>query len=351
MEIRLTAPGKLVLLGEYAVLFGHPAVVTAVDRRARVTLGPAADRAFEVAAPGVVERPASFELSGDGVPRWADDEASQRLGMVTSILSSMTAARLLQPADLVPFSAVLDTSAFFARAAAGPTKLGLGSSAALTVSFASALARWSGHGELLRPPIEWLRRLLGLHRSSQGGRGSGIDLAAGLLGGTLVYQLDGGGDVLRADHVRLPEDLVVRFVWTGRSAATGGFLDRLSARMASDRDGVIGCLEELGAVAAYGIAALTEARTGDFLAAADGYCDGMDRLGRECDMAVLSDVHRSVRRLAKQAGVTYKPSGAGGGDIGLLLTDDPERATAVAERVRGAGYSLLDVATDPTGLS
>jgi phosphomevalonate kinase len=351
VKVRLSAPGKLVLLGEYSVLFGHPALVTAVDRRARVTLREAPDRVFQVTAPGVVEGPFRFDLPEDGAPRWTDDEASQRLRLVETILSSMTAAGILAPSELPPFSATLDTSRFFRSTANGPTKLGLGSSAALTVSFASAIARWAGRDEFLHPTMRWLRQLLRLHRDHQRGRGSGIDLAAALLGGTLLYQLDEDGDVLRAEPVQLPSDLVVRFVWTGHGADTGSFLDRLSARMATNRDGISRTLDELGAIAAAGVAALTEARVDDFLEAADASCDGMDRLGRECGMAILSGVHRDLRRLATESGVTYKPSGAGGGDIGLLLTDDPGRAAAAAESVRRAGFATVDVSIDPVGLT
>ncbi len=38
MKVIADAPGKLVLLGEYAVLEGAPGLVVAVDRRARVVL-------------------------------------------------------------------------------------------------------------------------------------------------------------------------------------------------------------------------------------------------------------------------------------------------------------------------
>jgi phosphomevalonate kinase len=351
VEVRQSAPGKLVLLGEYAVLFGHPAVVAAVDRRARVTLRPAADHAFQVTAPGIVDRPCRFDLAEDGVPRWTDDEAPRRLGLVENVLASMTAEGLIARSDLIPFSAVLDTSRFFQPTEDGPSKLGLGSSAALTVSFAAAVARWAGHDELLRPPMPWLRQLVRFHRDFQRGRGSGVDLAAGLLGGTLLFQLDEGGDVLRADPIRLPAGLVMRFVWTGRSADTGRFLDQLSARMTTNRDGIIRALEQLGAIAESGIDALIEGHVDDFLDAADASCDGMDRLGSECDLAIVSDVHRELRCIARECGTRYKPSGAGGGDIGLLLTDDPDRATAAAAAVRRAGFRIVDASIDPIGLA
>jgi phosphomevalonate kinase len=347
--LRQSAPGKLVLLGEYSVLFGHPAVVAAVDRRARVHLSAATDLGFRVTAPAVLDRPCRFELTEQGVPQWDDDDASSRLGLVANVLASMTAAGLISRSGLLPFSALLDSSQFFQRTAEGPIKLGLGSSSALTVSFASAVARWSGHEAALRRPMHWLRRLVRWHRSFQGGRGSGVDLAAGLLGGTLLYQLDAGGDVRRAEAIRLPDELVMRFVWSGHSAATGDFLDRLSERMATG--GVVRALDQLGAVATAGIDALVAARVGDFLDAADASCDGMDRLGRECDLAIVSDVHRRLRRIARDCGTRYKPSGAGGGDIGLLLTDDSDRADAAVRAVRRAGFHVVDAGIDPIGLA
>ena len=351
VEIRQSAPGKLVLLGEYAVLFGHPAIVMAVDRRARVVLDPAPDSAFQVTALGVVDRPCRFDVSDSGVVRWTDDEAQRKLGLVAEILASMTADGLIARSELLPFSAILDTAGFFQHTEDGVTKLGLGSSAALTVSFAAAVARWCGHDDLLRQPITWLRQLVRFHREFQRGRGSGIDLAAALLGGTLLYQLDDAGDVRRADPIRLPTELVVRFVWTGRSADTGDFLEKLSARMTTNRSGIIRALDQLGAIARSGVDALVEARVRDFLDAADSACDGMDRLGRECGLAIVSDDHRDVRRIARECGAHYKPSGAGGGDIGLLLADDPDRGSAAADAVVQAGYVLVDASIDPVGLA
>src|SRR6185295_6471595 len=49
------APGKLFLLGEYAVLDGAPAIVAAVDRFIEVRLTPRTVRTVRITAPGVGE--------------------------------------------------------------------------------------------------------------------------------------------------------------------------------------------------------------------------------------------------------------------------------------------------------
>ncbi len=63
---QVSAPGKMVLLGEYAVLFGAPAVVAAVNRRARVELAPSPSSDWVVKAPGFSDRPAEFDVDADG---------------------------------------------------------------------------------------------------------------------------------------------------------------------------------------------------------------------------------------------------------------------------------------------
>src|SRR5689334_7689388 len=44
MKYRASAPGSLMLLGEYAVLYGKPAIVCAVEKRMTVTLTPRTDQ-------------------------------------------------------------------------------------------------------------------------------------------------------------------------------------------------------------------------------------------------------------------------------------------------------------------
>lgn len=52
-KITVSAPGKLMLLGEHAVLYNHPCIVTAVGQRMKVTVEPKNEPIFELNAPDV----------------------------------------------------------------------------------------------------------------------------------------------------------------------------------------------------------------------------------------------------------------------------------------------------------
>lgn len=348
--IASSAPGKLVLLGEYAVLFGHPAVVLAINRRARVGLGPADGDHWSVAAPGFEDRSAAFEIERAHGFRWREpeSEAAHRLDLVEKLVGSLVASKLLDPEGLPPAVITLDTREFFQTMPDGAAKLGLGSSAALTVALTEALHSWSNQCE--RRPIIDLARLLDLHRTFQGGRGSGIDLAASVTGGVVEYRLANGGRTPSASLFELPDALHLVFLWTGRSASTASFLVRLDDEMQNDRGPIADALAELGRVSSEGIAHL---RTGDvtrFLLVVSDFGRAMEQLGEAAGLPILSDEHLELRRLARNTGVSYKPSGAGGGDVGIGFTDDPELATTFANKAAKAGFTPLDLQVDPNGV-
>lgn len=353
MTVGASAPGKLILIGEYGVLFGSPAVVMAVDRRAYVKLDVSGDTSCRVDSPGLGWDPARFTVDPDGGLRWrSTPEVARRYLLLERVLGSMSEAGLVLPEALMPFSVTLDSRAFFHNSGDRAIKLGLGSSAALTVALAAALFDWSGTGEPPQPGIEWLQRLLRLHRGLQGGRGSGVDLAASLMGGVVEYRLDSGGDVAAATPLDLPAGLGLAVVWTGRSAETGEFLDRLSRRM-SGQDGsseIENALGRLGGVATDGVLALGRRDAPSFLTAVDAFAEGMENLGRTAGLDIVSREHIELGRLARRCGVSYKPSGAGGGDIGIGLSLDPEALNGFVRTVSKSGFHVLDISLDPCGL-
>lgn len=328
MRVTAWAPGKLVIAGEYAVLEGAPALVLAIDREAHVELEDANGSGYEITAPGLGIQAAHGELDASGRMSWPalDATAIEQLTLVSGVLETLGAEG--RPA---PFRANLDTRAFYATSD-GRKKLGLGSSAALTLALASAIC------VLDRRAAPSIDTLIGAHRRAQDGRGSGLDIAASLVGGLLVYRLDDGQPRITAG--KWPVGLEWCCVWSGKSASTRDFLQKLAAWRTREPSRHAVIMRELGDCARVAVAATSAIA---LLEAVAAYALALDRLATASGLDIFCAEHRALATLATRLGVTYKTCGAGGGDIGIALATDAGRLQRFRQAATAAGFPVLDL--------
>jgi len=266
--MRARAPGKLVLSGAYSVLEGAPAIVTAVDR-------------------------------------YVCCDSSRPARLVTPEVR----AALLQAA-----APDFDASALRADG----HKLGLGSSAAILVaSLAAVDPRHFETDEELRRAI--FERALHAHWQAQGG-GSGIDVAASTWGGTLIAVRNPAGE-LQLEPVLLPPDLVLE-VWASQVSASTPLLLAAVARLREDSPAEHAALLRALRVAAERAAhALRGGQTMDLIAELEQQRLGFQALGRAAGVPIVTPEAERLAQAAGTPGAAVLPSGAGGGDIVLWLSD------------------------------
>ncbi|GAC1628722.1 MAG: hypothetical protein NVS9B10_18910 [Nevskia sp.] len=353
MNITASAPGKLVLLGEYAVLEGAPAIAMAVNRRAIARISPTPGAGCEALAPDILAARVPFTIGADGCPDWqaAATEAA-KLPLVDQVLRGLAAGQI-GPTPASGFRLELDTREFFDTlgAADEKLKLGLGSSAALTVALASALVAQGGHDAATTDRAAWLCDLLALHRRFQGGQGSGVDVATSLIGGVISYRLADGGQQPVAQDLHWPESVQRLYVWSGRSASTPKLLGVLQAWRAQHPAEYSALMTELSAIAESAVERLAGGDGAGFVAAAAAYATALRALGAASGVSIYSEEHVRIGALAAEAGLVYKPCGAGGGDVGVVLAlDDSERLEALRRRLSEAGFEAVPLAVDDTGL-
>lgn len=333
-RVTASAPGKLFITGEYAVLERAPALLTAVDVRAHCRIEAAGGDCRIVALP-LSPVPAVFGLDAEGLPRWRDEPVP----LVDAAWRALEPSRRRSLAD-AGWHIVLDTSAFFLK----DRKLGLGSSAAALAALMGALWKLSGG---LPSEAEAFAALTAAHRTWQGA-GSGGDLAASLAGGTLLFRRE----PCVAAPVALPAVEIVP-VWSGEPASTGGFLGRLE----EFRNSAPALYRDRLAVLARGAEeAAQAAASGDpaaFLEAFGDYGAALRALGDAAELPIWSAVHERIGAVVRAAGGVYKPSGAGGGDVGLALLSagDAGRLAAVKSALSSNGYVVLPLRFAACGLN
>lgn len=312
--VRARAPGKLFLLGEYAVLDGAPAVVAAVDRGVEVTLtreaslgcveiasGEFGTRSFDAASVPRAEGPFRFVISAwqEAVREWpAVRTGGWRLRLDTQLMDPSGA------------------------------KLGLGSSAATTVAVLAALmAAADGSIEGSEDRRQLLALALLAHQRAQG-TGSGADVAASVFGGVILFEP--GRPVARVEPLSLPSEAVLLAAWTGQQASTAALVDRYLGA----HNGARKARMEFVAVSRQCVDRFVRGVAAGALpgSAIDDNGDALARMARALGVdAITPALHRAIS-VARAAGAAAKISGAGGGDCAIALT----AGAAAADRVRSA---------------
>lgn len=337
MRIEARAPAKLVLLGEYAVLHGAPAIVAAVDRLVHVAFEPAG-----AGAPWTV----TSDLDGGCEATLAFDGAAGWTRAIEMAIEHVAAEAGASVADLPGGHLRIESRAL--HGADGEAKLGLGSSAAVVVALAAVLREARARAGGAPTGADPLAADLALHRAAQGGRGSGVDVAASHRGGVLRFQLVDGAP--QARPLALPPGVELGVVWTGTAASTTAFVEGVRAFAAADPAAHDAAMARLGALARDGVAACEAGDAGAFLATVDAYREGMDALGRGAGLPIVSAAHAALAAMAAEEGVAYKPSGAGGGDVGLLFAPTQAALVQAGRKAEAAGYRLVPLDVHPTGV-
>lgn len=296
MSIVASAPGKIVLAGEYAVLMGAPAICVAVDRRAVATLRESHDGECHLATPG---------YSGE-----------DRFRLVDAVCGDARPAQEIE----------LDTRAF----AEGGVKLGLGSSAALTVALAAAFSE----------STDVFAAALRAHRELQDGKGSGVDIAAAVHGGLIEFEMQDA----KVQRLEWPQGLRMRVIWTGVPASTRDRISKLALQKPrSSRSALLLVAPRMAEAWASGDA---QRILVEYLA----YIGVLRQFSVDHDLGIFDAGHEELTDAAVTDGLVYKPAGAGGGDIGVLFGTDDGQLDAFVARRSDLVHSVVSCGPDSRGV-
>ena len=324
VQVLASAPGKVVLSGEYAVLDGAPAVCMALDRRARVTIATSGDDHHRVSAPGLCDQERRFRCQ-DGVFEWLD--AGFDFGLLEA---AWLATNMRSDAGL---SLILDTRDFVDPDSG--QKSGIGSSAALTVALTAAL------NELSHSTIDAVDAAFAAHQELQQGHGSGVDIACSLAGGLIEYR----ASAKQSQSLAWPDGLAYALVWSGAAASTTQKLEQLARSEARPSRMALVCAAKRLANA------WRQQAAAEILEEYRDYTTVLREFSLDHELGIFDAGHAELVEAAQAAGINYKPCGAGGGDIGIVLAQDAAAIQAFVDNALTAEYRVLDVSIDLQGVT
>ncbi len=306
------APGKCILFGEHAVVYGHPAVAVAIDQGVRVS----------------VEE--SLEWTLEGAPF-----DPSRHPHITHIIQSVFHY------NGPPLTLEIQSSLFSAA--------GMGSSAALSNAVGAALHSHLNSDDPL-DSIKLARLAHSAEATAQKGRASPTDTATSALGGCVVVSgehVEGTRHVFDTSLVTpegkrdwsinvvdLPPGVSEAWLvlgYTGKGSPTGGMVAKV-AKLLSEKPELSEDMEAIARITKAGLTALSAGNLEALGMAMDACHERLQRL--EVSNPSLDRLVEAARPHALGAKLT----GAGGGGCMVALAEDPQR---VAEAIEVAGGKPL----------
>lgn len=334
MERTVSAPGKLFLAGEFAVLWGGEARLVAVGPRAHAQVRGRDDRRVHVLLD-------SGRLSGDATPagvRWSTPVTDEFKFVATAI----DLAYRLSGVEGPGFSAAFEPSPLV-----NGHKLGIGSSARAAV-LAVEVAR-----SALSATWDALKLALLAHADAQGGKGSGGDVASSFAGGVVRYRRFDASALLTAAargglvaaveqsqpvHLaRMGEPVFpLIYAFSGKAASTTGLVREVERRLdVEGRKRFVDRSDAHSEALEHGLLR----RDFEAVKSASG---ALQALLWELEVTRTDELER-ILGIARTFGCGGKQSGAGGGDGAILFAPDEATATQLIDSLQARDFVAFRV--------
>jgi mevalonate kinase len=308
LEVVASAPGKVILFGEHFVVYGKPAVVMAIDKRAYALAEPRKDRRIYISSKNLgisgIFVGESFE------PKKGGREARMKLEPIRK-----AAQKVLNLAERKIGVSIEVRSAI-------PIAVGLGSSAAVVTATATAVSKLLSANlskkDIFRIAYEAERIVHGTP--------SGIDPTISTYGGTLLFSQDKGFKPLEVKG-----DIPLVIGDTGIERSTGEQVAIVRERKKQYPSIVDPIVEAGGKISLQAVKALER---GD-----------LQELGKlmNINQALLSAVgvsneplERLIYAAQKAGALGAKLTGGGGGGC-IIALSQPEKLEQVAEAIERTG--------------
>ena len=312
MTVTASAPGKTILFGEHAVVYGKPAIAVAVDKRARVTISEGTTDNIQLKIPdlevyGIINR-----QNGSISQLTSSGEVGENPGTFDAgIMKYIKSALFQEGPDALDHGLDIEVELEI------PIGAGLGSSAAITVATLAAMARYREQ-ELTLENLAHTAHQVALEVQ---GAASPLDTTVSTHGGFLYFTHQEGGLKIKP---ALEMPLVVGY--TAQPGNTGLLVEKVRKLCQAHPTiikPILNIMEEVTNQARESITMGEEKQVGELMNINQGL---LDSLGVN-----TVEISRLVYQARRAGAIGSKITGAGGG--GSIIAYCPGKTREVLEEL------------------
>ncbi len=361
--IHTSAPGKLMIAGEWAVLEGYPCIVAAVNRRVHCEIEEKSpDEAIEIELKDF-DTNAKVLFANNKLTIISGD--NEKLKFAKAAVE--TALRYIGKAKT--FRLVTWNEKTEIKKGKEVKKLGFGSSSAAVVAIISSVLAFHGIEISSIPARLRIYKLATIaHYRAQGKIGSAFDIAAATFGGAIIYKRFDAGwleeqlkkhsirevaakkwPLLSIEAIDIPKGMNFVAAWTGKDASTAGMIQKMNKFRENDGKAYRNIYSNIG----YLVEELADAIKGNdkekIIKLINENHLLLSELTKKSKIEIETKELRKLHEIARKYGAG-KLSGAGGGDCGIGVCFDKNNTDKMRRAWSANGLQVVDVDIENDGV-
>lgn len=371
--MRVTAPGKLMLSGEWSVLeIGIPCIVMAIDQRVGVEINPSEGIILNAPDLGLQAIGADFDGSHLSWKTRLDEKQVEKLAISKNAIEITLQYLKAKRKKTVNFRIDTFSKDALAKLPDGSTaKVGFGSSAAVCVAIVAAILGLHGFNLEEKKTKDIVFKIAcTAHYLAQGKVGSSFDIAAATYGGTLVYirfdpdwlvrEMNSGENLaeimdhnwpsLHIENIQPPKDFRLLVGFVGYSASTKELIAKLNAFKVDGKEYYWRIIEAIKGITKNLVEAIKEGDKMEIISLLKDNRRQLQELSESSRNNLETQELSRLADIAENEGAAGKFSGAGGGDCGIAVCFDEKTAGNIRAKWIEGGIIPLDVKISEKGV-
>lgn len=368
--IKVSAPGKLFLSGEWAVLeVGNPGIVTSVNKRVFAEIEESDKISITIDDFGIKDLGAEFD--GNEL-KWDRELTEKEIKNTQFIKGSIeTALRYIGDNAKKRFKIRSWGEQSQVEIDGEARKIGFGSSAASVVATVAGVLAFNGMDISDREVKDKIYKLSATsHYFVQGKVGSAFDVAASTYGGVFVYKrfdpkwllgklengenlkevIDQDWTAFEVEELEIPEGFGLSIGWTKESASTSAMVKQLNEWAKTNQEEYKRLYDQIANLVKELIPVWKEKNKEKILELLRKNEDYLRELGEKSGVNIETPGLKKLSEIANNNGAAGKLSGAGGGDCGIAISFSNESAENVKNEWKNSGLYIIDATVDYNGV-
>ena len=328
MRVKRTAPGKVFLSGEYLALEGGSAIILSTKQRSRVSIEDH-KKPYNLFYSSALDQYFEFSVNDNFEVDWVENDP-QSFGLFISLA--------IYELKIKPSKALIsiDTNEFYSSG----KKIGLGSSASIAAAIINVLDEYFN---LQLSESAKIQKAVNIHGLSQDNFGSGLDVIASCADSGVVECSLQMANEYKWRSLKWPSDLYIKGVMTSNQSSTKMMIEKYNHGKASNQIFFNKLYSETKHLLNQISIAWDTQDSATIIELMQKYNAFINQLNENFNLGIFTDEHKRLIDLARSADIFYKPSGAGGGDLGLVITNSEKKLTHFLSVLSDSNFPVIDL--------